>query len=330
MAVIWKDCLMAGMFVLGIAAMFDQRRWVKALGLAAFWLATAVRYNAPAATFAPILILFTWKWEQGIKRYALAAVAWIGITGAALVVNGWLTDQPMHFWHSTLALMDTAGAVAETDRAIPDEELRPLFAGTGFLVDKDIQAAVRAKYSPVDFEQLTYHEGHLWEEMPIMGTTPAPQERRDAISRMFWNAVTTYPVGYLKHRALTMKYVLALPGGPVYGPVRMHSMQNLKLVGELGVRTHWASWQDWAQRRVYNVAKKTPLFRPWMYLVLALILLGFCRGHRDVLVLLLSGIGLESSLFLLAPTPDYRYSHWLVTTTLMAVIMLVVRRAKRE
>jgi hypothetical protein len=27
MAAIWKDCLMAGMFLLGITAMFDDRRW---------------------------------------------------------------------------------------------------------------------------------------------------------------------------------------------------------------------------------------------------------------------------------------------------------------
>jgi hypothetical protein len=41
---------------------------------------------------------------------------------------------------------------------------------------------------------------------------------------------------------------------------------------------------------------------------------------------LLSGIGLEASLFLLAASPDYRYSHWLVVCTCIAIVMLVARR----
>jgi hypothetical protein len=65
-----------------------------------------------------------------------------------------------------------------------------------------------------------------------------------------------------------------------------------------------------------------------MYLVIALVLLPLAIRHRDVLALLLSGLGLEASLFPLAPTPDYRYSHWLVICTLLAIIMLTARRMK--
>src|SRR5204863_7232960 len=107
MGVIWKDCLMAGMFLLGTAAMFDDRRWVRGLGLAAFLLATAVRYNAPAATLPLAVLLFWWSWEQGIRRYGLAIAAWVGVTIGALGIGAAITDQPMYIWHGSLALMDT-------------------------------------------------------------------------------------------------------------------------------------------------------------------------------------------------------------------------------
>ena len=59
-----------------------------------------------------------------------------------------------------------------------------------------------------------------------------------------------------------------------------------------------------------------------------LALLVMCRRQRDVLALLLSGLGLELSLLPLVQTPDYRYSHWLVICTCLAVVMLFTRRAR--
>lgn len=331
MAVIWKDCLMAGMFVLGAAALLDERRGVKLAGLAALTLATAVRYNAPAASLPLIVILFTWlppapTWKERIQRYALATGAWLAVTFAALGFGEALTDQPMHIWHSSLALMDTVGTLAETDGTIPDEELRELFAGTEILVDQDIHAALRRQYTPLDFEPLIARDGHLW-DVPISGTTPAPPAQRAAIERMFWTTVTSHPGAYLRHRAATMRGVLAF-SGPVYSPVMMHKHQYTPLLAKIGVTNKWTGLQNLLQRKAQWLAKRTPLFRPWIYLVLSLVLLPLCRGQRDVFALVLSGLGLEASLFLLAPTPDYRYSHWMVVTTCIAIVMLVVRRAR--
>ncbi len=333
MAVVWKDCLMAGMLVLGTAAMFDVRRWVKLVGLGAFMFACAVRYNAPAATLPLIVVLFDWPpalpgLAGFVKRYGIAFAAWIAVTGTALTLGASLTDRPMYFWHSTLAIMDTAGAIAMTDGTLPDEELREVTKGTGLLVERDIHDAIRKRYTPTDFEPLTYHEGHIWESLPIAGTTPAPPEKRAAVARMFREAISSYTMGYFRHRATLMKYVLGLHSGPVFSPVMMHRIQYKELLVRLGVPPEPSGMQNWLQRRAHWMAKRTPAFRPWMYLVISLVLLGFCRGHRDVFALLLSGIGLEASLFLLAPTPDYRYSHWMVVCTCLAVVMLIARRGR--
>ena len=51
---------------------------------------------------------------------------------------------------------------------------------------------------------------------------------------------------------------------------------------------------------------KTRILRPYMYLLLSLLLLPMCRGNRDVFVLLMSGLVTEASLFPTAFTPDLR------------------------
>src|SRR5262249_54963834 len=74
MAVIWKDSLMAGFLALGLGALLgERRRWVCVLGLGAMFVASAVRYNAFAATLPLIVLGFAWRPESSsLKRYAIA------------------------------------------------------------------------------------------------------------------------------------------------------------------------------------------------------------------------------------------------------------------
>ena len=60
--------------------------------------------------------------------------------------------------------------------------------------------------------------------------------------------------------------------------------------------------------------------------LLALLLLPVARKYRDVLALLLSGIAIDLTLLPLASSPDFRYSHWLVTSVTISTIVLVARR----
>lgn len=324
MAVIWKDCMMAGFFLLGTAALLDDRRKVQIAGLVCFVIATSVRYNALAATLPLIVLLFR-SFSHWLKRYATALGVWLTVTLVAFGLNAAVTDKKMHIWESSLALMDIAGTLAETDGTIPDDQLRTTLAGTQILVDKDIHAAIRRQYSALDFEPLIAREGHLW-DVPISGTVPAPAPQVAAIARAFWDVVTAHPAAYLRHRWHVFENVIALAPGPVQSPVMTHRYQYEDLLKMLGLRKSPSHFQDWLGRRLVRIARTTPLFRPWMYLVIALLLLPLALRHRDVLALLLSGIGLEASLFVLAPTPDYRYSHWLVLCTCVAVVMLTARR----
>jgi hypothetical protein len=69
-----------------------------------------------------------------------------------------------------------------------------------------------------------------------------------------------------------------------------------------------------------------------VYVVITLLLLSIAWRQRDVLAILLSGLGMEATLLPLVHSRDYRYSHWMVITTMIGCIVVIARRyrAARE
>lgn len=322
-AVIWKDCLMAGFLMLGLAAMPARRRGLRLAGLVALWAATAVRYNAFAATFP--IVVFEFQWREGLhwaKRYAIAVVAWLAVTLAAFSFNAKITDREMHFWHSSLAVFDIVGTLAFVDRDIPDDEMRALLAGTEVATKNHIHDAMRTLYNPRDF--LPILTQGMW-ALPITGLTPAPAPQRDAIERSWRSVLTTYPLEYTQHRLSVMAEVLCLTGArPAAAVIRRD--QYVSLAKTFDVSTRWSRLQYRMTAIMAGIARSTPLFVPWVYAAISLLLLPLARRHRDVLAALTSGLLLEASLLFLAPSPDYRYSHWMVICALLAVVVLTARR----
>jgi hypothetical protein len=115
MAFVWKDSLMAGCLLLGTALVLQPSRGWRVAGLACYALATAVKYNAFAATLPLVVLLFQWRATDGWRRYAIATAAWLGVSAAAAGANAALVDQSMHFWHSSLAVADIVGVIAHAD-----------------------------------------------------------------------------------------------------------------------------------------------------------------------------------------------------------------------
>jgi hypothetical protein len=327
MAVIWKDCIMAGLLAVGIAGLLSSRRWARLAGLAAMLGAAAFRYNALGATLPLVVLLFEWRpGMRWLPRYALSTAAWLATTLAGLGINGALTDKPMHYWHSSLAVFDIAGTLAGVDGTLPDAELRAELAGTQILFDHDIHAAVRAAYSPRDFfPLLTDPVRRLW-YLPIDGYDPAPEAQRDAIERAWWHVVTSHPSAYIHHRLAVMGEVLDLRVTRSMGAVTPRELKYVDAAAALGVTVRWSAPQLALTRAMRWISRHTPLFVPWVYLVLTLVLLPLAWRQRDVLAMLLSGLMLEASLVPLVHSRDYRYSHWMAITTIVSCILLATRR----
>ena len=97
-------------------------------------------------------------------------------------------------------------------------------------------------------------------------------------------------------------------------------------VAEFGFANRATSLQRWMTHTIRGIARSTPLFVPWIYAVLAIAAIALAR-RRAILALALSGIGMEASLIPLVHNDDYRYSHWMVVATLVALVATIVQRA---
>jgi hypothetical protein len=331
LAAVWKDALLPGLLMLGFAAMFEERRWVRLLGLLALFGAISIRYNAFAAAFPIVILLFEWKPGLArVKRYAIALVAWVAISFAAFQSNAMLTDQPMHLWYSSLALFDIAGTVKNTSPRISDEKLGKLLEGTGFNNPGggSVYDRVVKMYRARNFFYLVEAKDPIW-NVPFMGTTPAPLAQREAIGRAWKTIVSENKGAYLKHRWNVFRECLAWATKlRAYWPVPKRHYEYPATAQEVGVAVHATPLQHGASAAFRWIWQHTPLFEPFVYFIVSLLLLIFAHKHRDVLALLLSGIAIELTLFFLASSPDYRYSHWMVLCTMFATITLVARRYK--
>jgi hypothetical protein len=329
LAPIWKDALMPGLLMLGFAGMFAARRWVRLLGLLALFGAISIRYNAFAAAFPIVVLLFEWRpgltW---VKRYAISLAAWVAITFAAFQTNVLLTDRPLHLWYSSLALFDIAGTVKNATPRIPDAELDTLLAGTGFNNPEGVSTYERVvkMYRPRNYFYLLEPKDPIW-TVPTVGIIPAPPEQREAIGHAWTTLVSEHKGAYLKHRWDVFRQCLAWATKlRTFWPVPKRFFEYPGTAQAQGIGLHTTPLQHRASNAFTWLWQHTPLFEPFVYFVISLVLLVFARNHRDVLALLLSGIAIELTLFFLASSPDYRYSHWMVLCTVLATITLVARR----
>jgi len=325
-AVIWKDPLMAGFLMLGVVALLSPRRGIRLLGLVAMFGATAVRYNAVGATLPLIVLLF--EWRPGVRwftRYPLAFAAWLAVTIGALQLNKALADHELHYWAS-LAVYDIVGTIAHVDEDLPDAELERMLEGSDLLVHTEIQATMRELYKPTNFLPITTHPTkRLW-VLPVGGHIGPPKAQRDAIQRAWKETLTRWPLAYLEHRVGVMTEVIGLGVARASGAIPKRDFIDQNIVTGLGLGTEWSRMQRTLSHAYRVIVRGTPLFSVWMYLVVSLLLLPLAVRHRDALALLSSGLGLEATLLFFAPTPDYRYSHWLVVCTIVTTILVAARR----
>jgi hypothetical protein len=317
-AVVLKDALMACFIVAAIPLLLDDRRRRAMLGLVVITIGTAMRHNALIATFPLVFLLFRWRPHiGGVRRYAIAIAAWLVTAGAAVGFNTVLADRHTHAWYASHALQDIAGTLSYAD-PISDDELRRTLYGTPLVVEHDIHAAIRAIYSPVDYRHLRRGPKRIWD-------TPETENERTAVARAWRDVVTSHPAAYFRYRRDTMEMVL-----------RLDHAEYVNVIVRFSSFTHpdnlWIDHQaapSGIQDVLHHVSieiSKGWLFYPYIYLAIAILLLPLTRRDRVAFALLASGLLYELAWLFLAPTADYRYSHWMVTTTMMAAVRLFAAR----
>lgn len=326
MSTIWKDSQMAAFLLLGTALILSPRRKIKLVGLLALCAATAMRHNALAMTLPLVVLLFVWdpahRWW---KRYALAACAWIAVTLAAQLATKALTDHERFLWHESIALLDMVGTLRHVDD-LPDETLRELFAGLELRHTENLHEKLRYTQDP-NWSLID----NLWWATDGFFIRPRNAEERAAAARA-WRAVIPAHLGaYLTYRTQVFRQLIQLTEGPFTSAayIWFTDIQDLLASADLVSHTAYPSrGQQLLNAAMWRLGF-TALFRIYIYLFLALILLAFCLRNREPRALLASGLVGEAALFVLAPTPDFRYSFWLVVTAVLSLILVIAPRMKR-
>jgi hypothetical protein len=319
MAVIWKDSQMAAYLVAGIAALLHERLRIRVAGLGLLVVACAFRQNALAAV-VPVVV-FVFEWKPGIrwwKRFAILAVAATASVGLALGLSKVLA---VDYVRLSPVIADVAGMVAFTDDK-SDDEVREILVGVPIAVEHGIQERARLLYKMGGAYRLTMGPDRLFHN-------PRSDAEWDAFGRAWKRLASEDPAAYFASHWFLFQRVLGLehlPRGSVWDGFLEHPAQHTLVA-------HNAS-HSWLQTQLKHffvfLAEDTPLFLPFVYAAIAIMLLVLCCRDRLTLALYASGLLYELSYFPSNADPDYRYSHWLIASATIATVLVFVQRWRKR
>ena len=317
MAVIWPDPLLAGALVAGTACVLASQLRIRIAGCVLFVVALGCR---PEIAFAliPLVLLAVRHELPTISRLMRAGIT-VGLVLVLVLVArvaDWaLTDTKTYAWEQTVVETDIA-SILRRARIPTDPEIDRVLAGVPIANVDGAYDRLRRGRDALDGFPLSHGDKRVFE--PI-----ANDDQADAVTSAWRRLILRYPGAYLKHRQVMTKYLLGF--GDAWSPV-YQDFGDPELLAPLHHRATPSTWQEVTQAIVSTTAK-TPLFWPWLYLVLALALLAYLARKEPMLrALATSGFIYEVTWFFVAPGADYRYSHWLVATTTVAGMALLVRR----
>jgi hypothetical protein len=315
MAVIWPDPFMAAMLIAGFAAVLEQRRGWRIAGVVMLLIATATRPEVVLALIPLSLVVVGRTITAALwKRTAIALGLVVAITLGARIADHLLTERQTYFWQQQLEVMDTVGTIRRA-KLKKVEVLEAAFAGMPFADIKNLKAGLLASGDALNWWSLSNGPKRLFDPVTI-----EPESR--ALSADWRAVISKHLRAYTRHRRALATALLGL--GSNFSPV-YDSFGDPDLMAPLHHRASTSDWQRGWQA-IVRAVDKTPLCRPWLYLVLAIVAIVLARRRPIVRALAISGLVYELAMFVLAPLSDYRYSHLLVTLTCTALAAVGLAR----
>lgn len=319
MAVIWKDSQMAAFLVAGTAGLVHPNLRIRVVGLVLLALACALRHNAFAAVVPLVFFLFEWRTRlQWWRRILIGLAAAALLVGAAFVVSRVLAVN-----HVPLSPMykDITGIVARMDDR-GDAELAELLRGTPLAVSENIQARARHAHALVASWRVVIGPDRLFDH----ADTP---EQHEALRRVWRDLVFSEPLAYMHSHWDNLAVMMGLRDPDFPAPIWNVFLEDRATMVPIEHTSTWSGAQARLDRALHWLYYNTYLFAPFMYALLAFALLATCARDRLTIGLFTSGLLYELSFFPVGASPDYRYSHWMITSTVIATVILFVQRFRR-
>jgi hypothetical protein len=330
MSTIWKDSLMAAMFLCAVAGLASAARIPRLFAWLAFVVVAALRYNAPIL-IVPITTMIGpygsgWWGASPVgsigRRRALGAGLGIAVSLMGMLASRALTRVDEHPFSNMLAMPDLAAVIA-SDGPMSDGEVRELVAGVHLVVDSNIQGTLRSlDATDADYLSLAVGDQRVFD----LVTTDV---QASAMAHAWQRAIVEHPGTYLAHRFRRLLHVLGWNQVRIL-PYVTPLTEDPELLAHVGETRSYSRFQLGVARWLGKISR-TIMFWPMLYFVLGIGLLAIL--WRDPLQrgLLIGALGYELALMFLSPGWEYRYSHWMITSVVIATVVrfLGVERAAR-
>ena len=335
--VVWKDVWTSCLLLVGAACCLliggveQKTRHLRTffLGTLAFLGALLFRQNAVFAVI-PLLAYGVWalrgshrSMRSALEAVAIGALCTIVLSAVSAGVNRTLTVHREYPLQSIL-IFDVAGVSVASNRS-------DFLGGASATIPDVVRgrstvevATLRAAYFPSTWTPLVFVEGS-----PLAVSRSASQV--DALAAIWWRAVREEPQAYLAHRAGVFCEVIGAHERKLFAPVYFGMPRDSP--DYAGVRRLFpaeleaVSPVQEALRSGFEWSAEFVIYRPWLWLLLNLLLIavaaGLSRRRAGMVALGFSGLLYELALFFIAPSADYRYSHWLVLSTWVLLAALV-------
>lgn len=305
------------------------------------WLAILLRHNAVFATM-PILSLAIFRLYpknsvSGLMRAALpgAAIALL-LFVATGAINNRLADRHTYPWVANAAF-DIAGVIKRLDDRERQQALFDQLAGS-LNSTGSVEPLLRA-YTPMYWREIFRTKPPTLQlptnsmESQIHGFESLSDGQRQALHTLWAQVILKEPVLWVRHRLAVSKYVLGLVPDSSWSQVMMAKEFPVDLEQVYGTHPQASKLQEQIETGVSSLIDYW-FFQPWPYFITAICIflaaLLRCRAANiDVVCLTASAILHELGLLLAAPSPDFRYSHYMIFCTLLSVLLLARPGLKR-
>jgi hypothetical protein len=342
---IWKDILMWAFLVLaiGISGTLGPSSQgsssiigVKlAIAAVLLLLAISVRHNAVFAA-APIAILCIGR-VIGAQPFGWRIALGVGAALCLLLVilAGGLSDSLTTYrrnpWAS-VAIFDIAGTISRLHDRQEQEawymSMPERVRGPGSL-DR-----VLTTYSPRYWLTMFSDQQPAFvcpagapstvvHHMPFETCFQLAEEERGALRRSWESIIIRHPAAWLGHRLSVFRHVLGLDRAPSWDAVFIEP-DTIYAQG-YGV-PRWLVDLQRGMKKQFERLAETWLYRPWIYLALNAGVFALCiwprsQASREMGLIAASGLLYEASLFFMAPSADYRYSHYMIYISILVAAL---------
>ncbi|MDQ2192071.1 hypothetical protein ACODG7_12265 [Vibrio anguillarum] len=356
---VWSDITLTSllMFLLGLSVItgFGAERdtlskpvkyFVAIIGLVIAFAAVSTRHNAAAAVIPMVFLLFSSlmpnltkgnaislvRFGRLLAVFLLAVMATVGFFAASKYLNNAYTVEKKNFWRVTV-LYDLTGISCRTKKDYLSEILE---SGQG--MDN-----ICALYTPNSYIPLVFGEQihELDAKRRFKGVPLKIRDGDDDINeyllKHWMSVIIDNPIAYFKHRADFFLALTTRSFGALWAPVFDAIYSN-----ELGVAAR-DKVDSTVFEEVRSLSLNSIIFLPIVYALLALVVFGISfvvilkqnsLSNRILstfaLAVSLSGLLHLLGVSIFAVSSDFRYSHWLIVSSLMSVALLLFSFIENE